>query len=41
MRNLVTEEHIPTETTQCSLQSNALGYDILTKVKNYSTDYLV
>ena len=28
MRNLVTEEHIPTETTQFSLQWNALGADI-------------
>ena len=28
MRNLVTEEHIPTETTQFSLQFNALGTDI-------------
>ena len=28
MRNLVTEEHIPTETTQFSLQWNALGTDI-------------
>ena len=28
MRNLVTEEHIPTETTQFSLQCNALGTDI-------------
>ena len=28
MRNLVTEEHIPTETAQFSLQCNALGTDI-------------
>ena len=28
MRNLVTEEQIPTGTPQCSLQCNVLGTDI-------------
>ena len=31
MRNLVTEEYIPTETTQFSLQCNALDTDIYIK----------